>query len=210
MQWKSGKKRVSGVELRKKIKQLAYGTFDYNEPGLSFSTERVELEVIEGKDVTGEFTVQSGNGKKLRGIVYSTHPRMECLTPQFDGEEIRVRYQFHSEGLIDGDVRKGEFVIVCDQGEYNLSFVASVSKRYAMTSVGRMKTLDDFVRLAKENFAECYQVFYSVNFPNLLKIEEEKETKKNENRRKRRRSVFLDIRYFVVFLEKGFLVFVGM
>ena len=164
----------AGVELRKRIKQLAYGTFDYREPEFSLSTERIELEVIEGKDVTGEFTIHGGE-RKLRGIVYSTHPRMECLTPQFDGEEIRIRYQFHSEGLVEGDIRKGEFVIVCDQGEYNLSFVVSVSKRYAMTSVGKMKNLGDFVRLARENFAESYQVFYSVNFPNLLKEDEIKE-----------------------------------
>ena len=174
MQWKSGEKGKSGVELRKKIKQLAYGTFDYNEPNLSLSTERIELEVIEGKGATGEFTVHSGRGKKIRGIVYSTHPRMECLTPQFDGEEIRVRYQFHSEGLVEGDVRKGEFVIVCDQGEYNLSFVVSVSKAYAKTSIGKIKNLSDFVRLARESYEEAYQVFYSISFPYILKNADEK------------------------------------
>jgi len=175
MQWKSGKKRVNGVELRKKIKQLAYGAFDYREPGLSLSTERIELEVIEGKDVSGEFTVHSTGGRKLRGIVYSTHPRMECLTPQFDGEEIRVRYQFHSEGLVEGDVRKGEFVIVCDWGEYNLSFVVSISKAYARTSIGKIRTLSDFTRLARESMEEAYQVFYSISFPYILKEAGEKE-----------------------------------
>jgi len=175
MQWKSGKKGGNSVELRKKIKQLAYGTFDYNEPNLSFSTDRIELEVIEGKDVSGEFTVHSGSDKKIRGIVYSTHPRMECLTPQFDGDEIRVRYQFHSEGLVEGDVRKGEFVIVCDQGEYNLSFVASISKAYARTSIGKVKTMSDFVRLAGQSYEEAFQVFYSIGFSYILKNATEQE-----------------------------------
>lgn len=175
MQWESGKKRVNGVVLRKKIKQLAYGVFDCDEPDISLSVERIELEAVEGKDVSGEFSICSSNGKKLRGIVYSTYPRMECLTPQFDGEEIRVRYQFHSNGLVEGDVRKGEFVIVCDRGEYNLSFVVSVSKAYANTSVGKMKTLDDFVCLARENMEEAYQFFYSVSFSYILKNAGEKE-----------------------------------
>ncbi len=175
MQWKSGKKRVNGAELRKKIKQLAYGTFNYNESNISLSTDRIELDVIEGKNISGEFTIYSAGGKKLRGIVYSTQPRMECLTPQFDGEEIRIRYQFHSEGLVEGDVRKGEFVIVCDRGEYNLSFVVSVSKAYARTSVGEIKTLSDFTRLARENMEEAYQVFYSISFPYILKDADEKE-----------------------------------
>lgn len=175
MQWKSGRKGKTGVELRKKIKQLAIGVFDESEPNLSFSTERIELEVIEGKDVTGEFTIHSNNQKKLRGIVYTTHPRMECLTPQFDGEEVRVRYQFHSEGLLEGDIRKGEFVIVCDRGEYNLSFVVSVFRLYASSTIGKIRNLSDFTRLARESFTESFQLFYSARFPNIIKAEEEQE-----------------------------------
>ena len=159
--------------MRKKIKQLAYGIFDYNKPALSLSAEMIELDIVEGKDAQGEFMISSV-GQKVRGIVYSTCTRMECLTPQFDGEEIKIRYQFHSEGLIEGDTRKGTFVIVCDQGEYYLSFVVSVSKKYAQTSVGVVKTIDDFVKLARESYEEAYQVFYSMNFAGLLKNSEEK------------------------------------
>ena len=159
--------------MRKKIKQLAYGIFDYNRVELSLPAEEIELEIIEGKDAQGEFTIP-GNGQKMRGIVYSTCTRMECLTPQFEGEEIKIRYQFHSEGLIEGDVRKGAFVIVCDQGEYHLSFVVSVRKKYAQTSIGVIKTLEDFVRLAKESYEEAYQVFYSMSFLSVLKNSDEK------------------------------------
>ena len=159
--------------MRKKIKQLAYGIFDYNKPEISFSTEEIKLEIIEGKDIQGDFTI-FGNGQKARGIVYSTCTRMECLTPQFDGEEIKIRYLFHSEGLSEDDIRRGAFVIVCDQGEYNLSFVVSVSKKYAQTSIGMIKTLEDFVRLSRESYDEAYQVFYSMNFEGLLKDSEEK------------------------------------
>ncbi len=77
---------------------------------LSLSTEKIELEVLEGKDETGSFVITSTNQVKMRGIIYSSNPRMECLTPQFEGEEVRIRYQFHSEGLIEGDIQKGEFL----------------------------------------------------------------------------------------------------
>ena len=151
------------------------GIFENNEPSLTFSVERVELSIIEGKDTTGEFFIRSGKGKKIRGIVYSTNPRMECLTPQFEGEEIRIRYCFHSEGLLEGDIRKGEFVVVCEQGEFNLSFVVSVSRLYAMSSAGKIKNLSDFCNLAKENFEESYHLFYSSGFSNLFHKEDQKE-----------------------------------
>lgn len=161
--------------MRKRIKQLASGKFEHTRPKLSLSAAKIELEVLEGRNVTGEFTITSTNHVKMRGIIYSSNPRMECLTPQFTGEEVRIRYQFHSEGLIEGDIQKGDFFIVCNQGEYNLSFVVSVSKLYADTSVGKIKNLTDFAGLAKESFEEAYRLFYSNNFPNIIKAGEEKE-----------------------------------
>ncbi len=187
MQWKSGKKKETGVELRKRIKQLADGKFDSYEPDLAFSVERIELTVIEGKDTTGDFTIRSN--RKLRGVVYSTHPRMECLTPQFEGEEIRVRYKFHSEGLSEGDVRKGEFVVVCDQGEYNLSFVVSISRLYAVTSFGKIRNLNDFTNLAREDFFESYKLFYSSNFQSIIKESETRERMLYEAMRKEPQSM---------------------
>jgi hypothetical protein len=160
--------------LRKRIQQLANGKFDNNGPKLSLSTEKIELEALEGKDETGSFVITSTNQVKMRGIIYSSNPRMECLTPQFEGEEVRIRYQFHSEGLIEGDIQKGEFFIVCNQGEYNLSFVVSISRLYADSSFGKIKNLDDFCRLAKENYDEAYRLFYSSNFKNLIREDKDR------------------------------------
>ena len=158
--------------MRKRIQQLANGQFEYAEPILSLSTDKVVIEVLEGRDFTGDFVITSQNHVKMRGMVYSSNPRMECLTPQFEGEEVRIRYQFHSEGLMEGDIQKGEFFIICNQGEYNLSFVASISKLYATTSVGEIRSLDDFVMLAKESWDEAYRLFYSNYFCNLIKQKE--------------------------------------
>lgn len=107
--------------MRKRIQQLANGKFDNNGPKLSLSTEKIELEVLEGKDETGSFVITSTNQVKMRGIIYSSNPRMECLTPQFEGEEVRIRYQFHSEGLIEGDIQKGEFLSYVTRG--NITFL---------------------------------------------------------------------------------------
>lgn len=162
--------------MRKRIQQLARGKFEYARPLLSFSTEKVDIEVLEGKDYTGDFVITSANRVPMRGIIYTSDERLECLTPQFEGEEVRIRYQFHSNGLVEGDIQKGEFYIICNQGEYNLSFVASISKLYAETSVGKVRNLNDFTRLAKHSMAEAQHLFYSQNFKNILKPEEIRET----------------------------------
>ena len=162
--------------MRKRIKQLARGKFEYAKPQLQLSEEEIAFTVIEGDEYEGSFTITSENLAKIRGIVYSTNPRMECLTPQFEGETVRIRYQFHSHGLSEGLTEKGDFVIVCNQNEISLSFCASISKKYADTSVGTVKNLYDFSQLAKANWSEAFQLFYHKDFVNVIKANEIKES----------------------------------
>lgn len=158
--------------MRKQIQKLAMGKFEHEEPVLALSTDKIEITVLEGQDAAGDFVISSKNGVKIKGLVYSSNPHMECLTPQFKGEEVRICYQFHSEGFIEGDIQKGEFSIICNQGEYNLSFVVSVSRHYADTSIGKVKSLYDFARLASANWNEAYKIFVSAGFKNLFRAQE--------------------------------------
>ena len=82
------------------------GKFEHLKPSLSISVDKIDITAMEGNDISGDFVITSTNHVPMRGIVYSSNPRMECLTPQFEGEEIRIRYQFHSYGLIEGDIQK--------------------------------------------------------------------------------------------------------
>ena len=93
---------------------------------------------------------------------------MECLNPHFEGEKVRIRYQFNSKGLTEGDACEGKFVIVCNQIEYSLSFCARITRLYAEASTGAVKSLDDFTRLAASNWDEAYHLFYNRNFLNTI------------------------------------------
>ena len=84
--------------MRKRIQQLANGKFDNNGPKLSLSTEKIELEALEGKDETGSFVITSTNQVKMRGIIYSSNPRMECLTPQLRGKKCVFGISFTVRG----------------------------------------------------------------------------------------------------------------
>ena len=154
--------------MRARIGQIAAGRINGTKPILAFSEETIDLSVIEGRSEAGSFAIESTNQIKIRGIVYSTNPRMECLNPHFEGEKVRIRYQFNSKGLTEGDTCEGRFVIVCNQIEYSLSFCAKITRLYAETSVGVIKNLDDFTKLAQSNWTEAYHLFYNRNFLNIL------------------------------------------
>lgn len=161
--------------MRRRIRQIASGKFEYDQPSLSISEEELLLTVTEEQEYTGEFEITSENNIPVRGVVYSTHPRMECLTPQFEGEHVRIRYQFHSRGLIEGQEEKGAFIMVCNQSVHSLSFCVSISRLYAQTHNGSVRSLTDFVALARENWQEAYQLFYHKSFSNIFKAKEIKE-----------------------------------
>lgn len=160
---------VNGVTIvRVRIGQIAAGRFNGTKPILAFSDETIDLSVIEGRSEAGSFVIESTNQIKICGIVYSTNPRMECLNPHFEGEKVRIRYQFNSKGLTEGDACEGKFVIVCNQIEYSLSFCARITRLYAEASTGAVKSLDDFTRLAASNWDEAYHLFYNRNFLNTI------------------------------------------
>lgn len=154
--------------MRARIGQIAAGRFNGTKPILAFSEETIDLSVIEGRSEAGSFVIESTNQIKICGIVYSTNPRMECLNPHFEGEKVRIRYQFNSKGLTEGDACEGKFVIVCNQIEYSLSFCARITRLYAEASTGVVKSLDDFTRLAASNWDEAYHLFYNRNFLNTI------------------------------------------
>ena len=160
---------VNGVTIvRARIGQIAAGRFNGTKPILAFSEETIDLSVIEGRSEAGSFVIESTNQIKICGIVYSTNPRMECLNPHFEGEKVRIRYQFNSKSLTEGDACEGKFVIVCNQIEYSLSFCARITRLYAEASTGAVKSLDDFTRLAASNWDEAYHLFYNRNFLNTI------------------------------------------
>lgn len=154
--------------MRARIGQIAAGRFNGTKPILAFSEETIDLSVIEGRSEAGSFVIESTNQIKICGIVYSTNPRMECLNPHFEGEKVRIRYQFNSKGLTEGDTCEGKFVIVCNQIEYSLSFCARITRLYAESSIGAVKSLSDFTRLAASNWDEAYHLFYNRNFLNTI------------------------------------------
>ena len=52
--------------MRKRIRELAEGRVDCAKPVVEFSVERIELQIPEGEDYKGEFTVISENHVPVR------------------------------------------------------------------------------------------------------------------------------------------------
>lgn len=150
--------------MEETIANLREGNFDAQKGSLDFSCTRLELTLFQGENLEGSFKVYGPKDRLTKGRVYSSEPRMHCLTKEFFGEEEEIGYVFDGEGLEEGEVLKGEFYFISNQGEYYLPFVVSVSYHVLQSSLGVIKNLFHFTNLAKSNWAEAVKLFYSPEF----------------------------------------------
>ena len=138
--------------MKEIVEQLLKGKNYYAERNLDFSTSRVELSLSAGEVVEGSFTIFGAEGKLLVGEVSSTDMRMEVVTKDFSGTPYEVSYRFSARGLSKGDVLKGDFRIVSNQGEYFLPFVVTVRLDHIASSLGDIRNLFHFANLAKTDW----------------------------------------------------------
>lgn len=150
------------------IDRLLNGDFDYERGSLDFSCSRLELVIEKGETLEDSFTIYGLPDKLTRGTVTVSNNRMECLTTEFSGSEEEIVYRFHPEGLEEGDVVKGEFFVLSNQGEYYLPFVVTVSHHVLDSTLGGIKNLFHFANLAKTNMEEAETLFYSPYFKQIL------------------------------------------
>ncbi len=154
--------------MQKIIEQILEGNFDYENGSLDFSCSKIEISLHQGENFEGSFRVYGMPEKYTAGQVTSSDWRMECLTGEFVGTDEEIAFLFHGDHMEEGEVVKGNFNIVSNQGEYYLPFVVSVEHTVPESSIGPVRNLFHFANLAKSNWREAVSLFYSKDFERVL------------------------------------------
>ena len=154
--------------MQKIIEQILEGNFGYENGSLDFSYSKIEICLRGEKTYEGSFRIFAPSGKYTTGRVTSSDLRMECITTEFVGTDEEISFCFHGEHLAEGEVVKGTFDIVSNQGEYYLPFVVSVEHMVLESSIGPIRNLFHFANLAKSNWQEAVKLFYSPDFTRVF------------------------------------------
>lgn len=152
--------------MREKVMSLAQGRFTYKRPEIVCSTDRLELEVVEGGETASSFTVSNSAGTKIKGFGAVDHFNIEFL-PVFDGKENEITVKVYAANKKTGEVMTGELCIVTDCGEYMLPYEVRVLSRCLCSSEGEIPSYKEFVELARENFEEAVAIFYHDKFKKI-------------------------------------------
>lgn len=144
------------------------GIWEYDKRYLRFSCQSLEFSVKPGERAEGSFSIQSDR-EEACGDIYSSDTRMQCLTPNFTGSEAVIEYCFNAANLDSGSQVNGEFVIISSEGEYSLPYCITVLKSQLESSMGHIRNLFHFANLAKSNWKEAVELFYSPDFISIFR-----------------------------------------
>ena len=147
---------------------MSEGQFDREKPKLKFSVNKAEAAGRPGEDMTGEFTIISENQVPASGIILSSNPYVICLTQQFEGTKVRCAYRANSSSFAPGDRLEGYFTVLYNGGEESLPYELHVLERCPVSSMGEIRSLEDFTALAREQWSEAQQIFRSSEFAELI------------------------------------------
>lgn len=150
--------------VKKRIRAMAEGKFEYREIDIKVSEGRIERMATKGGTIKGDFLLICPDERKLKGMIYTTDRRMVCEHVQFAGDKVRISYEFHTEGMEEGDTNKGEIYIESNAGEIIVPYVVSIMYGAVNSSVGRIKNLFHFANLAQMDYQEAYKLFCSRKF----------------------------------------------
>ena len=172
------------TDLKNKIKRFAKGDFHIPQPEIIFPETHIIMRVGEGEKYQGSFSLQNEGEGTIRGLVYPSSYRIQCVEQGFDGNPVNIYYTYDGRGLVPGHVEHGKFTIVCNGGEYDIAFTAIIEKPFVMTRYGKIQSLEDFKKLSYRDAAEAVKLFRSRDFYEILKYEDQRIQALYDNMRK--------------------------
>lgn len=142
--------------------------FQYETGTVDFSCPKIEITVKSGESADGTFVLTADESMPIEGYIIPSGMRMQCNVEYFNQREQEVYYRFDSKGMMPGEVEKGEFKVISSQGEYYLPYVVTAEHDIADSTLGEIKNMFQFANLAKTNWEEAVQLFYTAQFENTF------------------------------------------
>lgn len=162
------KMRGRGDRVKEKVSLLARGIFEYENPEIVVSEEKIDIKVEAGKLYEGSFDVNSVNGLEIRTKIFSSHKLMKLKSNDYIKSSIHVTYTFDALALTPDTVVEGHFSIISNGGELEIPFTVNVCKPFCHTSIGPINDLAQFTNLAQANWHEAVKLFRTPNFSRVF------------------------------------------
>ena len=114
--------------MKEKMERFAKGEFDEVLPKVEIPKEPLHWEMEPEKVFSGTLRFSSENGVRIRGYVLSSDGSMKIAVPQFYGKNVKIEFSYSSKNTVDGDKRRGKFILITNAGEFLVPFEVQIRK----------------------------------------------------------------------------------
>lgn len=160
--------------LKRRMEQLINGRFEYEVPELILSEREIVIDTKVGENYRGELFVGAADNRRIKGMVMSSDRRLLLAKEKFSGTAVCIVFGVDVKGLSAGDRMHAFLTINSNLGEYQVPVTVNVLENQIKTSSGAIRTLDDFVKLAEDDFREAFRLYTSEAFAHILQGEDQK------------------------------------
>ena len=157
--------------MKKKIEQLLSGKFEYENPALLFSQDRIAVTLRAGETMRGELYFGTENNERIRGYITSSSRRFVAGLGKFSGTTVCLPYGVDAMGMQPGESLNGWLCFTTNIGEYKLPFYIETEAEQVRSSAGEVRDMDGFCEIAERNFREAYRLFKDKSFPMIIEKE---------------------------------------
>ncbi|MCD8118358.1 MAG: DUF5717 family protein [Lachnospiraceae bacterium] len=154
--------------MKNTIERLSSGKIEYSLPELGVSVSQIHVKLEAGCQAQGSFDVFSKNDRELKGVIFSTSVFVRPDEDQFVGKKTTIRYTVQGENFAAGEELSGYFHIVSNGGEFSVPFSVQVEQRCYHSGIGKVRSFETFVALAKRNFDESVKLFLYPDFADVV------------------------------------------
>lgn len=151
--------------MRRRLEQLLNESFEYDVPALVYEPASISEQADEGAILRGSVLVSHPEGKRCKGFVYSSNPRVVLQTEDFYSPKSEIRYQADLTGLTAGETAEGKLTICSELGEVSIPYSFHVKE--AVLPEEPMDT-ESLAQLASTDMNAAAQIFTSSRFDRFL------------------------------------------
>ena len=150
--------------MRALIEKLALGNAVYETPDAQISENRIAVCLEPGSITQGEISICGKNAASVKGVVFSSDNHVIFENNQFYGVNNKVKYTITTKNLDEGQVCSGTISVITTGGDYAIPFAITVKKKELDSTIGKLVSLEDFVKLVQESYDEALILFLSKEF----------------------------------------------
>ncbi|MBQ8932777.1 MAG: hypothetical protein IJ061_00660 [Lachnospiraceae bacterium] len=137
--------------MKDKLGRLAKGMTEIETPVIEISPESFSDTLQAGREYPFMADLLSTNGIGIKGVCFADEPRIRTERNTFVGRRVAVSFRINTEGMKDGELLKGEVILLTNGGEFSIPYEFGIGETPESAAGTKDRASEAFSENVREN-----------------------------------------------------------